>query len=100
MACQFGKAHKCSQKADTGHITKNHTDAQGDQVSFDGMEADCPGQPMTTSGLQSSQCYKYASLWVDHFSQFEYVTMHESKKVEELLRSKLDFMKNMQKKIV
>jgi hypothetical protein len=57
-ACQFGKAHKCSQKADTGHINKTHTDAQGDQVSFDGMEADCPGQPMTTSGLQSSQCYK------------------------------------------
>lgn len=89
-ACQFGKAHKHSHKADTGHIAKHHS-APGDGVSSDGMEAGCPGRPMTTSGLPSQRRYKYVSFWIDHYSQFVYITMHESKKAEELLRSKLEF---------
>lgn len=35
--------------------------------------------------------YRYCSFWVDHFSQYVYVIMHESKKVEELIRSKCEF---------
>ncbi len=46
---------------------------------------------MTTHGLPSSRRYKYVSFWIDHFSQFVYVTMHETKKAEELLKSKLEF---------
>lgn len=89
-ACQFGKAHKRSHKLDTGHIAKHHL-APGEGVSSDGMEAGCPGRPMTTHGLPSSRRYKYVSFWVDHYSQFVYITMHESKKAEELLRSKQEF---------
>jgi hypothetical protein len=90
VAYQFGKAHKKSHKADTGHIARQHS-APGDGVSSDGMEAGCPGRPMTTSGLPSNRRYKYVSFWVDHYSQFIYITMHESKKAEELLRSKMGF---------
>jgi hypothetical protein len=89
-ACQFGKAHKRSHKVDTGHFAKCHS-APGDGVSSDGMEAGCPGRPMTTSGLPTQRRYKYVSFWVDHYSQFVYITMHETKKAEELLRSKLEF---------
>jgi hypothetical protein len=89
-ACQFGKAHKRSHKADTGNISNNHL-APGDGVSSDGMEAGCPGRMMTTHGLPSLRRYKYVSFWVDHYSQFIYITMHETKKAEELLKSKLEF---------
>jgi hypothetical protein len=89
-ACQFFKAHKRSHKSDTGHISANHL-APGDGVSSDGMEAGCPGRMMMTHGLPLSWRYKNVSFWKDHFSQFVYVTMHETKKVEELLRSKLEF---------
>jgi hypothetical protein len=88
--CQFGKAHKKSHKCDTGHIGKQHL-VPGAGVSSDGMEAATPGQVMTTGGLPSNRRYKYCSFWVDHYSQFVYVTMHESKRAEELVKSKLEF---------
>ncbi len=89
-ACQFGKAHKRSHKSDTGHIAKHHL-APGEGVSSNGMEAGCPGRPMTTNGLPATRQYKYVSFWIDHYSQFVYITMHEIKKAEELLRSKHEF---------
>jgi hypothetical protein len=92
--CQFGKAHKRSHKADTGNISNNHL-APGDGVSSDGMEAGCPGRMMTTHGLPSLRRYKYVSFWVDHYSQFVYITMHKTKKAEELLKSKFN-LKNTQ----
>jgi hypothetical protein len=88
--CQFGKAHKRTHKTDTGHIGKHHQ-APGDGVSSDGMEAGSPGRMLTTHGLPSTRRLKYCSFWVDYYSQFVYVTMHESKRAEELLRSKLEF---------
>jgi hypothetical protein len=89
-ACQFGKAHKRSHKADTGHIARDHS-APGEGVSSDGMEAGCPGRPLTTKGLPTNRRYKYVTFWVDHYSQFVYLTMHENKRAEELLRSKMEF---------
>jgi hypothetical protein len=86
-ACQFGKAHKRTHKTDTGHISQNHN-APGEGVSSDGMEAGCPGRMMTTGGLPSNRRYKYCTFWVDHYSQFVYVSMHETKRAEELVRSK------------
>jgi hypothetical protein len=88
-AFQFGKAHKRSHHADTGHIAKN-AKSPGDGVSSDGMEAGVPGRIMTTHGSPTTRRYRYCSFWVDHFSQYVYVTMHETKKVEELIRSKCE----------
>jgi len=89
-ACQFGKAHQRSHKSDTGHIAKDHS-TPGDGVSLDGMEAGSPGCPVTMHGLPTKQRYKYATFWMDHYLQFVYVTMHKTKKAEELLRSKAEF---------
>jgi hypothetical protein len=55
------------------------------------MEAGSPGCPITTHGLPSMRHYKYATFWIDHYSQFVCITMHESKKAEELLCSKAEF---------
>jgi len=89
-ACQFGKAHKKPHLADVGSISKDHL-APGDGVSTDGMEAGTPGRVFSSSGLPSPRKYRYATFWVDHYSRYVHVTMHETKKAEELLRSKADF---------
>jgi len=89
-AYQFGKAHQQSHKSYTRHISDGHT-APGDGASLDGMEAGSPGCPITTHGLPSMRHYKYATFWIDHYSQFVCITMHESKKAEELLCSKAEF---------
>ncbi len=57
----------------------------------DGFEAGVPGRGMTTGGSPTNKTYRYCSFWVDHYSQFVYVTMHESKRTEELVKSKLEF---------
>jgi hypothetical protein len=89
-SCQFGKAHRRTHTSDTGHIAQHHS-APGDGVSSDGMEARVPGRVMTTGGSPSTKKVKYCTFWVDHYSQFVYVTLHDSKKAEELLRSKHEF---------
>ena len=80
--CRFGKAHKKSHKTDTGHIDERH-DAPGEGVSADQMEAGRPGRIISTKGLPSQRRYLYVNFWVDHFSRFVYVTMHETKEAAE-----------------
>jgi len=89
-SCQFGKAHRRSHKSDTGHIIAGHT-TPGMGVSSDGFKAGCQGWVMTTGGSPTNKCYKYCSFWVDHYSKFVYITMHETKHATKLIRSKLDF---------
>jgi hypothetical protein len=88
--CQIGKMHRKTHKTNTGHIGSEHT-APGMGVSSDGMEAGIPGKIFSTHGTPTSKSYKYATFWIDHYSKFVYVTMHETKCAEELLKSKLEF---------
>jgi hypothetical protein len=90
LHAKFGKAHKRSHHADAGHIAKN-AKSPVDGVSSDGMEAGVPGRIMTTHGCPTTCRYRYCSFWVDHFSQYVYVTMHKTKKVEELIPSNCEF---------
>jgi hypothetical protein len=84
MACQFGKAHKQLHKSSDGHISIDHK-APGHGVSSDGLEVGCPGLVMTTGGLPSPKQYKYCLFWLDHYSQFIYVAMQETKHATELV---------------
>lgn len=85
---QFGKSHK--HKSTSGHIAQHHT-STGDRVSSDSLEAGAPRKNVTTGGSPIKKKYWYCSFWVDHFSQFVCFTMHESKHMEELIKSKLKF---------
>jgi len=77
-ACQFGKMHRKQHKTNTGHIGHDHM-APGMGVSSDGMEAGVPGKMFSTHGTPTTRTYKYATFWIDHYSKFVYVTLHESK---------------------
>ncbi len=46
---------------------------------------------MTTGGVPTSCRYYYCSFWVDHFSQFVYITKNRTKHAEDLVKSKLEF---------
>jgi len=90
LACLFSKSHKRSHKCDTGHIAAHHK-TPGKGISSDGMEASCPGWPLTMHGLPTNHKYKYATFWFDHYLEFMHVTLHETEKVEELFCSKEEF---------
>jgi hypothetical protein len=88
--CAFGKAQRLCHKTHTGHISSGHQ-APDQGVSSDGMESSTPGRPFTTKGSPSKLRYNYVSFWVDHMSQFVYVTFHASKAATELVKSKAEF---------
>ena len=88
--CQFGKAKRQSHTKHTGSITSKDT-APGHGVSADQMEATIPGLLPTNKGAPTNRRYLYCNFWVDHYSDFTFVTMHETKQAAELLKSKQEF---------
>jgi hypothetical protein len=82
--------HRKPHKTNTGRIDLDHT-APGMGVSSDGMEAGIPWKVFSTHGIPTAKIYKYATFWVNHFSRFVYFTLHETKRAEELLKSKQGF---------
>jgi hypothetical protein len=89
-ACQFGKAHKKPHLADVSNISANHQ-APGEGVSTDGIEPGTPSHVFSSSGLPSTKKYQHVTFWIDNYSKYVHMTMHETKKAEELMRSKTDF---------
>jgi len=89
-ACQFGKAHQHSHICQQGIIGETHI-IPGAGVSADQMEAGDPGRIPTTRGKPTSKCYHFCNFCVDHYSQFVYVTIHETKDMLEILKSKAEF---------
>ncbi len=89
-ACQFGKAKRRSHTTCTSPIAGNHT-APGDGVSADQLEAGCPGIIPTNKGSPIAAKYHYCNIWIDHFSKYIYLTMHQRKDAKEMVHSKLRF---------
>jgi len=89
-ACLYGKAQRKSHLSSTGVIGATH-DTPGAGVSADQLEAGCPGLLPTTKGSPTTNRYRYCNVWVDHYSRFIYVTMHQTKDAKEMLASKVEF---------
>jgi hypothetical protein len=89
-ACQYGKGHRRPHTSDDGKIGLNHTHS-GHGVSADQLEAGCPGIVPTNKGSPTTSKYRYCNFWIDHFSRYIYVTMHQTKDAKEMLQSKREF---------
>ena len=74
--CQLAKARRQSHKGHRGSITANDV-KPGDGVSADQMEATVPGLLPTTKGAPTNRRYLYCNFWVDHFSDFIFVTIRD-----------------------
>jgi hypothetical protein len=90
LACQFGKAKRCSHRSDVGSILQCYH-IPGVGVSADQLEAGCLSRMMTTRGLPAKQRYRYCNLWVDHHTGYIFPTFHVSKVISEMMGSKKCF---------
>lgn len=81
-ACQFRKAHKGSHLTYVGNIAANHS-APGEASSTDGMEAGTPSHVFSASSIPSSRKHHSLTFWIEIFSTYVHITMHETTCAEE-----------------
>ena len=88
--CQFGKAKRRSHTKCTSPIDAQHT-KPGNGVSADQLEAGCPGIVPTNKGSPISTKYHFCNIWIDHYSRYIFLTMHQRKDAKEMLSSKQSY---------
>jgi len=87
-ACQFGKAHQYSHKSQQHGVIGDFHKIPGAGVSADQMEARHPGHMPNTHRMLTNKYYHFCNFWIDHFSRFVCIIMHESKDASETHKSK------------
>ena len=92
-ACLYGRAtrrpwrHKTPKnKRKTKQIT-----APGQQISVDVLTSPTPGFVAQMTGLLTKKRYRYATVFVDHFSGYSYLHLQKTQDVEEALEAKAAF---------
>ena len=93
-ACQFGKATKKPWRTKTTpHSTSKlkPITAPGHCISVDQLESPNPGFIGQIKGRLTTQRYRVATIFVDHFSRFGYVHLQTSTSSEETLKGKKEF---------
>ena len=93
-SCQFGKATKrpwrakatASKVANLKPINK-----PGDCVSVDQTESPQPGLIGQLKGRMTNKRYKVATIFVDHFSRFNYIYLQTSTSAKETVEAKQSF---------
>ena len=90
-ACAFADAKKKAASREGRKVDDRHDDAPGAGVSVDTMEAGTPGLLPSTAGLPPKARYNYCTLYVDHFSRFIYVHMHEFNKGKDAVLGKAHY---------
>ena len=88
-ACLFAKAQR--RAAGKSQIDARTCDKPGAGVSVDEMDGGAPGLMPTSRGKPTKRCYKYCSIWVDHFSRFVYGHMQEEKSTKQAIEGKNAF---------
>ena len=99
-SCQFGKATKRpwrtkaipSQAINLKPITQ-----PGSCVSVDQLESPVPGFIAQLKGRLTTQRYKVATIFVDHFSRYGYVHLQTSTSAKETIQAKEAFEAHCQK---
>ena len=89
--CIYGKMHRkpWRSKAQPGRIAI--TTRAGQCISVDQLESSTVGFIGQLKGKLTTQRYKYATVFVDHFSRYTYVHLQKSLTSEETLEAKRAF---------
>jgi hypothetical protein len=91
--CMFGKAHRQPKQSKSKKTLTDPEEvkAPGDLVSVDVLVSSTPGLVAQMAGFLTRKRYKYACVFVDHFSDFGYVYMMKEQTANEALDAKLAF---------
>ena len=92
-SCAYGKAHKRAKRTKTKASTQpaKPIEAPGDCVSVDVLVSSTPGLIAQMSGGLTKKRYKYACIFVDHYSDLGYVHLLQEQTGEALLEAKESF---------
>ena len=93
-ACMYGKQKRRPWRTKgsdpTQHKIKKAT-RPGQCVSVDQLESKTPGLVPQTSGILTKSRYRIATVFVDHYSDLDYVHLQESTSAEETIEGKRKF---------
>jgi len=92
-ACLYGKAHRRPRRVKNPKSVADPTRVlrAGDCVSVDVMVSATPGLIAQMRGFLTRQRYKFACVFVDHFSDFGYVHLMKDQSAESALEAKEAF---------
>ena len=93
LSCHYSKASKrpWQHKSQKHYKPPPPPTLPGEVVSVDHMLSPTPGLIAHMTGKLNTKRYKYANVFVEHFSQFSYVYLQKTVTVEETLESKKSF---------
>ena len=93
-ACLYGKAHKRPKrtKAKAKHVPRP-VSKPGDCVSVDVLVSATPGLIAQMRGFLTRQRYKYAAVFIDHYSDFSYVHLMTNQDGDNICAAKAAFEK-------
>ena len=92
-ACLFGRATRrpWRHKTPSNRRTPKPITSPGQQVSVDMLTSPTPGFVAQMTGLLTKQRYRYATVFVDHYSGYGYLYLQKTQTVEETLEAKTAF---------
>ena len=93
LACHYAKATKrpWRHKPQKHYTPPPPPTTPGQVVSVDQLVSPTPGLIAQMTGKLTTKRYKYATVFVDHFSRFSYVYLQKTATVEETLEAKKAF---------
>ena len=93
-ACIYGKMTRqpWRVKGQTSNINNfRRAKSPGETVSVDQLESPEPGFIAQLKGKLTTQCYKVATVFVDHYSSLGFLYLQQSTNAKETIEAKLAF---------
>ena len=91
-ACQYGKMHRKPWRTKGNHPkTSGVATEPGQIVSVDQLESPTPGFIAQFKGTLTKQRYKYATVFIDQYSQLSYIYLQQTITSNETVQAKIIF---------
>ena len=93
VACLYGRATRKQwrHKTPSNKCAHSTPTKPGQLLSVDMMYSPTPGLVTQMTGILTKQRYKYATIYIDHYSNFCYLHLQKTAGVDETLKGKLAF---------
>lgn len=86
--CQFGEQHRTPWRTKGEQNSLKTASKPGECVSVDQLESSTAGFYGQLKGILTNKRYKYATVFVDHYSRFTYIHLQETLTSKDTVRAK------------